>query len=283
MQAQALGDQALGDRIRSLYSGLTPGERRLAEAMLEIGSDLPSRTAAEIAAQAGTSQATAARFFRRLGYESWADLRQQARRAGGASPFEALVESGGRGADLGRHLAQEVENLTRSFGAIPPAAFEEASRLLSGARRILVLGFRTSQTLALHARALLLHLHPRVQVLPQTGMTLAEEGATLGDGDVLLAIGFRRRPARLEAFLELAVERGVPVVLLSDPAAAVAMRLATVSLPAQIRGTGPFDSYVAGLSVLSHLAARVAEAGGEAVRDRLAAIEALHERLDSFG
>lgn len=264
-------------RIRNFDGQLTPSEQRLAETVMTLGAEMAVMTAAEIATRAGTSQASATRFFRRLGYANWADLRTQMRPAWG-SPLESLLENGVASGDHERHLAQEIDNLTRSYAEIGAPALGDAAALLAAAGRIRIVGLRNSRSLAGHARALLAHVHDDVMALPVTGMTLAEEAAALRAGDVILAIGFRRRPAAFGQFLQIAREQRLAIVLMSEPSAIDVARFADINLSIRTESQGPFDSYVAAISVLTHLAARMASMPG--MRDRLARIEDLRGRLD---
>ena len=62
-------------RILAVYDELTASERRLASVVMEERNSLSSFTAGELAARANISNATAARFFRRLGYNSYNDAK----------------------------------------------------------------------------------------------------------------------------------------------------------------------------------------------------------------
>lgn len=57
----------LSQRILRHYDEMPRGERRLADLLLENGSAMRQDTATSLAAGAGVSRATAARFFKRLG------------------------------------------------------------------------------------------------------------------------------------------------------------------------------------------------------------------------
>lgn len=273
---------AIDVRIAALFDELTESEKRLAEVVLEAASDLSAFTAGELATRADVSAATAARFFRRLGYESYGDLRRSVRnaRTWGSPLYE--LSAAERPADFALHVAQDIENLQRLAAETPPPALAEAVELLVSARRLHVIGFRNSAALAAYARGLLGHVKPDVRLLPLAGQTLAEDLADLGPEDALVVFGFRRRPPALREVMAAVRESGARILLVADASAARTAHLAHVTLRCPNKGASLFDSYVAPMSLVSHLASAVGAALGEAAQSRLATIEDLHRRLEPF-
>ncbi|KFE35260.1 RpiR family transcriptional regulator [Thioclava atlantica] len=280
-------DDPIDLRIMAVFPELTPSEKRLAEVVLEAQSSLSSYTASELAERAGISSATAARFFKRLGYRNYNEARLRSRRTRSwGSPLSELSGEGGAVAATGKladHFAQDVENFNRSAEVLSEAALAEAVRLLARADRIWVLGYRNSRAVALYARALLLNLKPEVQLLPHEGVSLGEDVAGFAPGDVLLAIGLRRRPRVLGEVLAVAAEVGVPSILIGDPTVAQTARPASLVLRCHNRGHGIFDSTVVAMSLVNYLCSNLVEALGPEVRERLARIEDLHTRFDDLG
>ncbi len=293
MKKEAIADSiggrsgvATGDgvdvRIAALFDELTESERRLAEVVLEAASDLSAFTAGELAARADVSAATAARFFRRLGYESYGDLRRSVRdaRTWGSPLYE--LSSAEQPADFARHVAQDIENLQRLAAELPPASLAAAVDLLASARRVHVIGFRNSAALASYARGLLAHVKPDVRLLPLAGQTLAEELVDLTSDDAFLVFGFRRRPPALRDVMAAVRDSDARILLVTDASAARTAHLAHVTLRCPNQGASLFDSYVAPMSLISHLASAVSAALGAAAEGRLASIEDLHRRLEPF-
>lgn len=283
-EAAPSDDRPIGTRIDAVWDGLTASERRLAEVVIEAQGDLAAFTAGELAERAGISNATAARFFRRLGYDSYNDARRAARASRDwGSPLYELTGIGERrlaAGDFGLHVAQDLQNLARTAEMLSPDALTAAVDLMVRARRLWVLGFRNSTALAGYARGLLAHVRPDVHLLPLAGQTLAEDLVGIGADDVLLVLGFRRRPSLLREILAMAREAGAGSILISDLTANRTAQLATVTLRCHNRGHSMFDSYAAPMSLINYLCSVVGLALGEAAVDRLADIEKLHGRLD---
>lgn len=271
-------------RIMSIYDELTVSERRLAAVVMEAQINLSSFTAGELAAKAEISNATAARFFKRLGYSSYSDARYHARQVQDwGSPLYELTGIGKERlvpSDFGLHIAQDLQNLTRTAEMLRGESLDEATRILVKASRVLIIGFRNSIALATYARGLIVHVKRHVLLLPVAGMSMGEDLAGIGPDDALLVLGFRRRPVILREVMAVACEAGVPSVLITDMAAARTAQLASVTLRCHTPGYSLFDSFAAPMSVINYLCSAVGQALGESAVERLEAIERLHDRLD---
>ena len=275
--------RSIDARILDVYDTLTEGEQRLAEVVLETQGRLHSFTAGELAAKAQVSNATAARFFKHLGYKSYGQARLASRRSEAwGSPLYELASAAGHAqpSDLFQHLAQDIQNMSRTASLLGSDLVSEAIAILEAAPRIWVIGFRNSYVLANYARALLVHIKPDIRLLPIAGMTLAEDFVRLRPEDALFIVGFRRRPAVLHKLMEHANGVGAKSVLITDLTAARSARLATVALRCHTRSDTLFDSYAAPISVINHICAAVGLGREDESSANLAEIERLHHLVD---
>ncbi|MTJ82575.1 MAG: MurR/RpiR family transcriptional regulator [Telmatospirillum sp.] len=276
--------ETLEQAIRDRYDDLPAGERRIAEVLLDLRSELAAYSATELAARAGVSKATVARLVRRLGYSDFQEMRQQARaqwRTG--SPLAELPMTLGQAGSLGHHLEQDMICLSHTLGTLSPEIAGRAISLLAGATNVWVVGFRNSHALALYARELLIQIRPAVHLLPVPGQTVAEELAGLSKNDAVLALGFRRRPPLLGRILQEAWQAGAPVVLIGDPSLGELSKWAEVTIRCLNRGASPFDSYVSAVSLLNYLCSGVAAELGDRAQGRLRRCEELHDAFGDFG
>ena len=269
--------------IHDQYEKLPLGERKIADVLLEIQEEVASYSATELAARAGVSKATATRLVRRLGFDDYLQMRQQAREAKRAgSPLAALPGLIGRRGSLGGHLEHDVACLIETLEGMSSESIRRAIDILTAAERVWVVGFRNSHVLAFYGRELLVQVKPDVRLLPTPGQTIAEELSALTDGDAVLMLGFRRRPPIIAKILRAAVEADAPVVLLADHSLGSIDKLAAVTLRCISRGSSLFDSYVAPVSLLNFICAGVATAMGEVAQMRFRRTAQLHEELSEL-
>ena len=69
----------IDERLRGCYPELTPQEQRVADFIFDHIDDLMSYNSAELARLSGVSKATVSRLFKRLGYPSYRDMRDEVR------------------------------------------------------------------------------------------------------------------------------------------------------------------------------------------------------------
>src|SRR5512140_2486730 len=151
-------EPTIQESIMAVYDSLPPGERKLADTVLSRLADLASYSATELAADALVSKATAARFFRRIGYESFGHARLQARaEAHVASPLYAFAGAARqRDADaLSRPVADDLNSLSESCRQSGTGVLEHAISRIAQAPRGQVVGMRNGHFVATYAAYLL--------------------------------------------------------------------------------------------------------------------------------
>jgi DNA-binding MurR/RpiR family transcriptional regulator len=270
----------LSQRILALYDSMPRGERRLADLLLENGSAMRHDTATSLAATAGVSKATAARFFKRLGYPSFKVAQREAReksvplvppRPGQRNDPSHAGEGG-----LGHHLETEIRNLVATIEQQRSDEIGEAIRLLARGDKLWVVGFGDNYPLAHFARALLIKLRSDIRMIPIGGFSVPEEFASIASSDVMLAFGVGRRSRSLRNVLGSASRAGAKVVLVTDHVGSGDAAHCTVILRARTVGASMFDSMTSTVSLLSYICASLATRIGDRAIDRLRFIENIH-------
>ncbi|WP_420064724.1 MurR/RpiR family transcriptional regulator [Pectobacterium colocasium] len=268
----------IDERLRDRYSELSPQEQRVADFIFDHFDDLISYNSAELARLSGVSKATVSRLFKRLGYPSYRDMRDELR---------TLRQSGMPLADnrdavqgntlLARHYKQEMANLTQWINQIDPTQFGAVIQALMQAQRLCLIGLRNSYPVALHLRQQLLQIRQQVTLLAQPGQTLSEELVDLTAQDVVIVVAFRRRPRLIQPLLAQLQKRGVPVLLLCEPQASALMSLATWSLCVPLDSVSAFDSYSSAMSLVNVISNALLH---EMLRDGR---QRIHQIVDLYG
>ncbi|RRO02977.1 MurR/RpiR family transcriptional regulator [Pectobacterium aquaticum] len=268
----------IDERLRDRYSELSPQEQRVADFIFDHFDDLISYNSAELARLSGVSKATVSRLFKRLGYPSYRDMRDELR---------TLRQSGMPLADnrdavqgntlLARHYKQEMANLTQWINQIDPVQFGAVIQALVQAQRLCLIGLRNSYPVALHLRQQLLQIRQQVTLLTQPGQTLSEELVDLTAQDAVIVVAFRRRPRLIQPLLAQLQKRGVPVLLLCEPQASTLMSLATWSLCVPLDSVSAFDSYSSAMSLVNVISNALLH---EMLRDGR---QRIHQIVDLYG
>lgn len=275
---------ALESRIRQQWEHLSVQEQRLADILLAAPGQLATHTATELASSAGVSKATTTRFFRRLGYENYEAARRQARemQTSGSPLYLHATHASPLNRSVQTHLEREMANLVNSYRSLDDAQLAEMVEALAGARRIVVLGWRHSQTIATLLWRDLVHVHNDVRLLPRPGDSLAEHFVGLGPQDVAICVGLRRRMPALGIAMNALAEMKVPMIYLSDVLSGKPGKQANWVIRCHTEGSMLFDSTVALAAVCNLLCSLVAQARGKTSNDQLSQIETIHEMLEEL-
>ncbi|MCL6362471.1 MurR/RpiR family transcriptional regulator [Pectobacterium polaris] len=273
----------IDERLRDRYSELSPQEQRVADFIFDHFDDLISYNSAELARLSSVSKATVSRLFKRLGYPSYRDMRDELR---------TLRQSGMPLADnrdavqgntlLARHYKQEMANLTQWINQIDPVQFGAVIQALMQAQRLCLIGLRNSYPVALHLRQQLLQIRQQVALLTQPGQTLSEELVDLTAQDVVIVVAFRRRPRLIQPLLVQLQKRGVPVLLLCEPQVSTLMSLATWSLCVPLDSVSAFDSYSSAMSLVNVISNALLHEMLRDGRQRIHQIADLYGELDEL-
>ena len=274
---------SLRELILASYDELVPSERKLADVVMQRRTNLASYSATELARFAGVSKATAARFFRRLGYASFSQFRSDMRANPPAeSPLFKLEDGArlaGNGSGLERHFSIDAQNLATTLQNLSHEDIKAAVAVLKGAQRVWIVGYRNGYATAFYAHALFSHAKPNVFLLNDSAAKIADLMADVGAKDAVFVVDFRRRIKLLGQIVGVARKAGAKIVLLTSSPVSSLARPADVILGCVTGGSAVFDSYVAPMSIVNYLAASLVAAMRPGARKRMQRIERIHEVL----
>lgn len=227
-------------RIEQAYEQLSPRARMIASYLQHHPLDVVTDSIAEIAEKTSTSKATISRFFRQLGYESHQDVKQELRSSG--YPLNTVAENND-------YLKQELSRVSQTLANLNQNELDALIDAVCEASRVTLIGFRNSYPVALHFRQQLLQIRDKVRLLPQPGQTLSEELLDISDNELVILIGFRRRPKIFGALVEKL--KGHKLALLTDPSGQIYTSQVSHLLVCQLGKELALDSYAAPMSVIS--------------------------------
>lgn len=217
--------QALGDLISRNATRLTDADARLLGVLMED----PVRAAMEngkvVSSRAGVHPASAVRLARRLGFKGYPEFRSflQANLIEGDGDFEspaariaARLVRAEEGGLLASVLDSEIAALEQVRTSVSDADIRAFSQSLRASRRVFVLGRGHSSTLSsLIAIRLKRSGYDAVDLSGQLNQ-LAETVATLGPGDVVWLLAFRKITPIIREVRSIARTLGAKALFLTD-------------------------------------------------------------------
>ena len=273
--------QHIGQRIEAYYQDLPAHERRVADFILAHFDDFAIYSAADLARLTGVSKATVTRLFKRLGFAHFQEVREHARELRNLG-VPLVTEPGHTAQAFHRHFEREQTNVKAMLDGLDPETLAAIAQAVSAADNVVVMGFRNSYPVALHLRQQLLQVRGQVHVLPQPGQTLAEELASLGDRDVAVVVGFRRRVASFDRLMAHLHTLPCSVLLIADGTATSARQYADWSVMCPLDSISAFDSYAAAMSLVNILSSAVLHEHLKSGRQRMARLSHHFEQLDEL-
>jgi DNA-binding MurR/RpiR family transcriptional regulator len=279
----------VGELVRQRQGEMSPSERKLARVLLASYPIAGLESVARFAERARVSPPTVTRFITKLGFRGYPEFQEALRQevqARLSSPLARYHEDAERATDSAIAAALEisVHNLQATLDLISLHDVEEVVDLLSDVRRqVLVLGGRLSRPLARYLAHQLHLLRPGVAVVDAERTDAAQQLIDLRRGDVLMVFDYRRyQPDSIES-ARIAADRGVNVVVFTDPWLSPASAFARQVVVTSVETGGPFDSLVGATAVLEALVTAVLRRLGNRAESRMQSLERLRasEVLDA--
>jgi DNA-binding MurR/RpiR family transcriptional regulator len=267
--------------VRALLPQLTPGEKRVARALLSAYPIAVLGTIAELSLRADAGAPTILRLTAKLGYDGYTHFQRAVReevQAKMQSPLSLMdsaprVPSGHRG-----FFAAFVDDITAALQQtrhhLDGEVLEQAiAALADPGRRVFALGGRSSHVLAKH---LVFHLHqlrPGVQEISAGSIPVYHQAADMNRSSVIAAFDFRRYERQTIDFCQQATRRGAKIVLVTDPFLSPIAEFASWVLPVEVDVPSPFDSSMSALAVVEAMLAGILGRLGLSARERMARLD----------
>lgn len=236
---QTLND--LQNAISDRYDSLSKRLRQVAQYLVDHPSEIAFGTVTVIAKDAKVHPSTLVRFANAFGYSGFTEMQnlfqQKLLQESPSYPEririarETLGDPGSQSSSqlLGEFIHADTLALQALESQVPAEDLEKAIDILAGAEATHIIGVRRSFVPAAYFAYALRHIDRRAHLLDNVGGMIREQAGTIGANDVLLAISFRPYASETEETVRIAVERSVPIVVITDSKLSPLASLATVA------------------------------------------------------
>ena len=243
---------------------ITPTQRKVLDFLLKRPEEAVFLTASRLARQLNLSDTSIVRLAQSLGYDGYPDLRRRLRelvqarmttvgRLDKTAKKVVTVEDAFRNV-----LAMDVRNLQRTLEDTDQAEFSAVVDALNDARRIYVIGLRSTNCLAAFLTSALRFMRRDViQLLPGTG-EMWEELRGLGSKDVVVGFSFPRYTKVTVEVIEFAIKNGARVVAVTDSELSPIAASAHWTLPVPYEIDSYMESFTAALSLVNAIVTALA-------------------------
>ena len=249
--------QDMIQRLNLSGSRLSKSHRRIAEYILQHYDKAVFMTAAKLGEMVNVSESTVVRFAVALGYEGYPELQQALQelvrhRLTATQRFEMSSDISQEEV-LSTVLKADMQNIRSTIDGIDNAAFLRAVQVISGARRIYILGLRSAAPLAQFAGYYLHYIFDDVRVVAAGSTDVFEAISRIEASDVLLGISFPRYSSRTIEAMSFARSRHAQVIGLTDGPMSPLHEVADICLSMRTDMASFVDSMAAPMSVINAL------------------------------
>ncbi len=274
--------------IENLMSTFSKGQRKIATYVLEHYDKAAYMTASKLGGIVGVSESTIVRFAMQLGFEGYPEFQESLQeiirtRLTSFQRMEVTNDLIGDSDMLSKVLFSDAEKIRRTLDGIDRESFEEAVRRIIAAKRIYILGVRSSSALAGFLAYHFNMIFENISLIQSTsGSEMFEHIMRIDKDDVMIAISFPRYSKRIINAVEFAVQKKANVIALTDSKFSPIAQYADELLVAQSDMVSFVDSLVAPLSVINAIIVAVAKEKKEELSIQLHKLENIWDEYDVY-
>lgn len=244
--------------IQVKFPRLSKGQKLIAEFILKSYDKAAFMTAAKLGVSVGVSESTVVRFANELGFSGYPKLQKALQeliknKLTTVQRLELSNDFVSHGAALKGVLKADMENIRATLEKLNPYNFEEVLNSIFEAKNIYIIGLRSSTALAEFLGFYLNIILQNVRIVSYGISDIFEQMINIGEGDLVIGIGFPRYAAKTIDVLDFSKNRGARVVAITDSLLSPLAAKADNTLIAQSNMASFVDSLVAPLSVINAL------------------------------
>ena len=282
---------AIEENLLSVLEELPPQLRSAARWLLDHRDDVALLSMRELARRAGVTPATMTRLAQRLGFEGFGDLREHfadamRSRTGlfreRAEELHARRNLDGDHALIADTLAVVSGHLRSLCEPETVAAMTRAADIIQASARVYWVGARSGFAPVYLGAYLLALIGEKTRLLDQAGGIGLDALRDLSPGDALVALSIAPYTTLTVEAVAYAVERGVPVIAVTDSRAAPLARHAAATIMVPTDTPSFLQTMTPAFLVMECLAALVAAKRGQAAVDAISSAEILLHQLGTY-
>ena len=262
-------DRDIFAAIERQYASFSKGQKNIAKYLEENFDRAAFMTAAKLGKTVGVSESTVVRFASELGFDGYPGMRKALQemirtRSTSVQRIKVAKDVMGTKDVLATILHWDMEKLRSTADETSRDEFAAAVKAISGARRIYILGTRSSKSLSVFMGFYLNLLFENVKVIDDTSISeIFEQMLRVTDEDVVIGISFPRYSTRTVKTLKFARDRMATVIGITDNGDSPIAKVSEIKLLAKSNMVSFVDSLVAPLSLINALIVALGSEAGD--------------------
>ncbi len=279
------------DILSAIQENLTTfsrGQKKIAAYILESYDKAAFMTASMLGEKAGVSESTVVRFAASLGFDGYPEMQKSLQKVirSRLTSVQRIEVSNDRisNQDLVTAVLQsDVDRIRLTLEELDRDLFDRVVDTIVGARRIYVVGVRSSASIASFLSFYLHLIFDSVITVPaNTTSEVFESLLRVGEQDVVIGVSFPRYSSRTVQALSFARDRGAWTVGITDSDLSPLVPICTYTLKARSDMVSFVDSLVAPLSMVNALLVAVSRRMGDELSNTFQTLEGIWEEYGVY-
>lgn len=247
------------DKIKNEINSYSKGQKKVASFLTEQYDRAVFMTAAKIAFETGVSESTVVRFANALGFDGFPELLDALRdnvksKITSLQRFEHTLENVENKDILSYVVSSDISKLKRTLEQTDNDMFDRAVNAIISAKKIYIMGIRSSSALASFLGFYFSIMFDDVRVISSNTMSESfEQMLKISKDDVFIGISYPRYSLRTVKALKYAKANNAKVIALTDTKTSPLVEYSDITLLAESEMVSFVDSLVAPISIINAL------------------------------
>ncbi len=274
--------------IQSKYARLSKGQKLIAQYILKNYDKVAFMTACKLGDTVGVSESTVVRFANALGYSGYPKLQEALQELikNKLTTVQRLDMAHNEYSDdstiLNKVLKSDINNIKDTLDAIDENTFKDAANKILKARKIYILGMRSSFTIAQYLGFYLNIILDNVHIVRMDMGDAFEQVVKVNEDDVLITISFPRYSKKSYQVAKYAKNKGAHIISITDSMFAPVASLSDNILLVKSNMASFVDSLVPALSVVNALTIAVGMKEKDDVKSYFNDLETMWEEYSVY-
>ena len=269
--------------IQENMNTFSKGQKRIAAFILDSYDKAAFMTASRLGKKVGVSESTVVRFAAELGYDGYPDMQKSLQkmirnRLTSVQRIEVTNDRIGDQDLVSMVLQSDMEKIRLTLEELDRSAFDNAVKAIVSAKRIYIIGVRSSAAIASFLGFYFnLIFDNVVNVTAGTASEMFEHLLRVGEDDVVIGVSFPRYSSRTVQAMSFARDRKATTVAITDSEASPLAPICKYTLKARSDMASFGDSLVAPLSLVNALLVAVSRAKNDDLANTFQTLERIWE------
>lgn len=269
--------------IQENMNTFSKGQKRIAAFILDSYDKAAFMTASRLGKKVGVSESTVVRFAAELGYDGYPDMQKSLQkmirnRLTSVQRIEVTNDRIGDQDLVSMVLQSDMEKIRLTLEELDRSAFDNAVKAIVSAKRIYIIGVRSSAAIASFLGFYFnLIFDNVVNVTAGTASEMFEHLLRVGEDDVVVGVSFPRYSSRTVQAMSFARDRKATTIAITDSEASPLAPICKYTLKARSDMASFGDSLVAPLSLVNALLVAVSRAKNDDLAKTFQTLERIWE------